>query len=360
MMPGGMKMNIKDMEKLKRVGVTVGAFTFGVMIARVLNVFYIHKLSTKKQSIFGSAFIAIACMSQIFELDDLIILSRFVHGVGYSITSAATFTAFMDRSSARGLAARVGIYSAITGISMVLLPPIGVLVERNFGFRMIEVASVATAVVAVAFSLTLPSPDNSTYLAKHHLYEINGPRFGRLGAAIAIGLCSVSLGAIESTLPFVASTRNINNLTFLYFLLCFALMLGRVFGGLLGDKIGHARLIWTGYSMSLTANLLPLLLQSKFSLLIAACGGGLSLGLIGPNLTAIFLLSYRKQLSDSFLILSQLMSGVFFPIGATLGGVSMMYSDNGPFSCSILALAISALLYVIFSFRRMPTEYKRS
>lgn len=139
------------------IGLLIAAYDAAEVVAKPLFGAIADRRGMKQTMLAGIALFVIASLAYLWVDPRLLLLIRFLQGVGAAALSAVSLalvgTYAVDR---RGRA--YGIYNGIKGAGYVVSPIIGGAIVLKADFAMIFVAAAAIGVLAFALSLFLPKP----------------------------------------------------------------------------------------------------------------------------------------------------------------------------------------------------------
>jgi len=137
------------------IGALIAVYDLAEIFAKPVFGFLAGRSSLKATMLGGLAFFSLASLSYLFVDPHLLILVRFLQGLGaaaLSITSAALVAEYYPTSRGRAF----GIYNSIKGAGYALSPVIGGALVARTRFSMIFVASAIAGALAFTFSVALP------------------------------------------------------------------------------------------------------------------------------------------------------------------------------------------------------------
>ena len=140
------------------IGVLIAAYDFAEIVAKPVFGALADRRGMKITMLAGIALFTAASLSYMVVDPRLLIIVRFLQGVGAAALSAVSLALvgiyYADR---RGRA--YGIYNAIKGAGYVISPLVGGAIVFKSNFAAIFVAAAAVGVAAFVISLPLPDPD---------------------------------------------------------------------------------------------------------------------------------------------------------------------------------------------------------
>jgi MFS family permease len=148
---------------LTAIGVLIAVYDFAEIVAKPVFGWIGDRRGIKATMLVGIAFFSLASLSYLFVTPRLLILVRFLQGLGaaaLSITSAALVAEYFAEDRGKAF----GIYNALKGAGYVLGPIIGGFIVWKSSFAAIFLASSAAGALAFFLSLFLPPTATKTPL----------------------------------------------------------------------------------------------------------------------------------------------------------------------------------------------------
>lgn len=149
--------------------VGVGAFTIGLLIAvydfaelfaKPTAGFIADRRGMKATLLAGIILFIIGSLLFLWLDPTLLLLVRFVQGLGAAALSTVSITLVAKYFAAGGKGTAFGIYNAIKGAGYVIAPALGGFLIHGYGFATIFIVSAAVGGVALLLSLLLPADRN--------------------------------------------------------------------------------------------------------------------------------------------------------------------------------------------------------
>lgn len=143
------------------IGVLIAAYDFAEILAKPVFGAVADRQGMKRTMLAGIAVFTVASLVYLVVPPQLLILVRFLQGVGAAALSAVSLAlvgAYFDTDRGRAY----GVYNAIKGAGYVVSPVVGGLIVVRSGFATIFVATALIGVAAFGLSLFLPRPPRET------------------------------------------------------------------------------------------------------------------------------------------------------------------------------------------------------
>src|SRR3990172_8743061 len=146
------------------IGLLIAAYDFAEIVAKPAFGALADRRGMKQTMLAGIALFTLASLVYPWVDPRLLLLVRFVQGVGAAALSAVSL-ALVGAYYAERRGRAYGIYNAIKGAGYVVSPVLGGAIVLQSDFAMIFVAAAAVGVVAFLLSLLLPKPQTAPYAA---------------------------------------------------------------------------------------------------------------------------------------------------------------------------------------------------
>ena len=138
------------------IGLLIGVYDFAELFAKPVAGFIADRRGMKLTLLAGLAIFILGTLLFLVISPTLLILVRFIQGLGAAALSTVSITLVAKYfTTRRGQA--FGIYNAIKGAGYVVAPALGGFLAHSYGFPMIFVVSAVVGIVALVLSLLLPA-----------------------------------------------------------------------------------------------------------------------------------------------------------------------------------------------------------
>jgi len=257
---------------LMAIGLLIAVYDFAEIFAKPVFGWIADRRGIKTTMLVGIAFFSLASLSYLFVTPRLLILVRFLQGLGaaaLSITSAALVAEYFveDRGKA------FGIYNSLKGAGYVLGPIIGGIIVWKSSFAAIFLASSAAGALAFLLSLLLPSTATKRRLEDDDdfSWKVFGAAFRernllRWWVVIVVNMFMV--GILFGFLPVYVNSLGYDQLKngFIVAASTTSYLLIQPVAGLLADRFGPTQVTFAGLGVSATAiTLVPFTTGGFFS-----------------------------------------------------------------------------------------------
>jgi MFS family permease len=148
------------------IGLLIAAYDAAEVVAKPLFGAIADRRGMKQTMLVGIAVFVLASLAYLWVDPRLLLLIRFLQGVGAAALSAVSLALVAAYTTVERRGRAYGIYNALKGAGYVISPIVGGAIVLKSNFSMIFVAAAAIGVVAFVLSLLLPKPKAET---KPHL-----------------------------------------------------------------------------------------------------------------------------------------------------------------------------------------------
>ena len=140
------------------IGLLIAAYDAAEVVAKPLFGAIADRRGMKQTMLAGIAVFVLASVAYLWVDPRLLLLIRFLQGVGAAALSAVSLALVAAYTTVERRGRAYGIYNALKGAGYVVSPIVGGAIVLKSNFSMIFVAAAAVGVVAFVLSLLLPKP----------------------------------------------------------------------------------------------------------------------------------------------------------------------------------------------------------
>ena len=275
------------------IGALVAVYDFAEIFAKPVFGWIADRRGLKATMLAGIAFFSLASLAFLFVPPQLLIVIRFLQGLGgaaLSITSTALVAAYFP--DGRGSA--FGVYNALKGLGYVLGPSIGGAIVWRYSFSAIFVASFLAGAFAFCFAIFLPGlsakskleDDDDDFSPRQIVAALREPRM--LGRYVVIVVNMFMAGILFGFLPVYVNSLGYDQLKngFIAAAATTSYLLIQPLAGYLADRFDAKRVVLTG--LILSASSLALIPFSTGGVLVCVVvAGGIGVGSVWTNTDTI-------------------------------------------------------------------------
>ncbi|MFB6467428.1 MFS transporter [Cytobacillus sp. Hz8] len=226
-------------------GLAAGIFIIGMLFGRLYSGKYIDLIGWKKMLYIGIIFsiITILLYFTVINLSILLIV-RFLHGIGFGIASTATGTIVSSVIPDERRGEGTGYYALSTTIASAIGPFFGIFINQHMGFKMNFVVCTVIIVLSFLSSLFLKVPKME--FNQEQLNNMKGFKLSNFFElkALPISIVSIFIGiAYSSILSYLNSYAQqihlVDVASFFFIVYSIATLVSRPFTGRLFDLKGE-------------------------------------------------------------------------------------------------------------------------
>jgi DHA1 family tetracycline resistance protein-like MFS transporter len=340
---------------LTAIGVLIAIYDFAEIVAKPVFGWIGDRNGIKATMLVGIAFFSLASVSYLFVTPRLLVLVRFLQGLGaaaLSITSAALVAEYFPQDRGKAF----GIYNALKGAGYVLGPVIGGFIVWKSNFAMIFLASAAAWALAFLLSLLLPSAATKTPLDDNDDFSLR--LFLRaafrerdlLRRYVVIVVNMFMVGILFGFLPVYVNALGYDQLKngFIVAASTASYLLIQPIAGLLADRFSPTQVTLAGLALSAIAIVLVPSATGALLLSVAILGGA-GVGTVWTNTdTVVSNLAKGGRLAATLGA-----AGSFKELGDMLGPLMIGWVSQfmrlkvGFVACGALGLGAIALLRLL-------------
>jgi MFS family permease len=340
------------------IGLVIAVYDFAELFAKPAAGFVADRSGMKRTLLVGLAVFIAGSMSFLVLPGSLLLLTRFLQGLGAAALSTVSIT-LVAKYFAGSRGRSFGIYNALKGAGYVIAPALGGLLVRAGGFRLVFVVSAGVGAVALLASFLLPrdrrngeardgelddDDDDLTFrqflgvfrdrllLPVYAVIVVNMFLVGILFGFLPVYLHGVGYTPLQSGAILSATTGSY--------------LLVQPFAGHLGDRGGLCLTIIAGLVLAAVSVTLLTFTTSTPLLVVLAAVAGLGVGAVWTNADVLVSkLAKQRQMgasigaAQSFKELGDMVGPLSIGALIQLAGVRV-----GFVSCGLAALVLLAVL----------------
>ena len=275
------------------IGALVAVYDFAEIFAKPVFGWIADRRGLKTTMLAGIAFFSLASLAFLFVPPQLLIVIRFLQGLGaaaLSITSTALVAVYFPD----GRGGAFGVYNALKGLGYVLGPSIGGAIVWRYSFSAIFVASFLAGAFAFCLSIFLPGlfakskleEDDDDFSPRQIVAALREPRM--LGWYVVIVVNMFMVGILFGFLPVYVSSLGYDQLKngFIAAAATTSYLLIQPLAGYLADRFDAKRVVLTGLILS-ASSLALIPFSTGGVLLCVVVAGGIGVGSVWTNTDTI-------------------------------------------------------------------------
>jgi MFS family permease len=333
------------------VGFVVGAFAFTGLAARPLAGHLADLRGRRLAVILGSLLAAVAGALYFVPGLPALVLSRFCLGAGEGTVFTAGATWVVDLAPPERRGRIVGLYGLAVWTGLSLGPPIGDLLLEVGDYELVWAFATAAPLFGAAIASRLPDPFVPGFRGEpRSLIARESLRSG-----IALGLGVIGYAAIAAFVILHLEERGIGHGTLAFTVFAVTVVVTRLLGGDLPDRIGPVRCAAAAAVVEALGLVIVALSPSLAIALIGACAMGAAFSTLYPSL----LLTVVDRVPESRRGSAVGTFTAFFDVGVGLGGplTGAAVALGGAYSAAFwLAAACAGASAVVIATRIRTTS----
>lgn len=332
-------------------GMVTGIFTIAALITRPFIGKALDTMDRRKILFLGYALCILAMAGNYRELAvSLILLLRFIHGIGWGIATTTVNTILSDILPAARRGEGMGYFGLSNNLAMAIGPLAGIWIMDRMGFGVLSL--IASAIGGLALGLSRPIRYPQPIRVKktgnpsvwHGMFEPKA-----LFPAFLMSLLCFTYGGIIGFITLFGKEAGVSNIGWFFLSNALMIMLVRPFAGILFDRRGPAWVLLPGACFAGAGLFLLSYASTAYLLILSAMFYGIGFGAIQPSLQAWTINRvepHRRGVAN----------GTYFTafdtgigVGAmVLGGVAKIGGYETMYRISALAMLLFLTVYVFY------------
>ncbi|MCS7463949.1 MFS transporter [Paenibacillus doosanensis] len=346
----------------QQIGLVTTVFIIAAVIFRPLTGKWLDEVNRKKLILVSLAIFAVCTVLHLFVSSFyLLLVLRFVHGIGFGIAATATSAVVIHIIPNHRKGEGIGYFSLFMSLAMVIGPFLGLMITSHFTFNVLFGVCFILSALALLCALITRIPEKEGGLTApassasswdwRKLIEPKAIPISLAGSVLAF-----SYGAISTFISVYAKSLGLEQVAS-YFFMVFAavILLSRPFTGRLFDRMGEHVLVYPGIVLFVIGMIW--LSQAHTAGVFLLTGGiiGLGYGALLPSFQAIAVKSspsHRSGLATGTYF-------VFFDSGYGLGSyllglIAAKTSYHTMYLIGGIVVAFTVILYYGLHHKKKP------
>ncbi|MGV3465373.1 MAG: MFS transporter [Heyndrickxia sp.] len=274
-------------------GLAAGIFIIGMLFGRLYSGKYIEIMGRKKMLFAGIIFSIITILLYFTVTNmSILLIVRFLHGIGFGIASTATGTIVANVIPDERRGEGTGYYALSTTIASAVGPFLGIMVNQHIGFRMNFV--VCTVLIVISFLIALFLKVPKVDFNKEQLNSMKGFKLSNFfePKALPISIISIFIGITYSSILSFLNTYAqqidlVDIASFFFIVYAIATLVSRPSTGRLFDSKGENVVVYPSMILFAIGLLMVSHVHHGSILLLSAVFIGLGYGSFIPSAQAI-------------------------------------------------------------------------
>lgn len=301
-----------------QVGLVVGAFSVGVLLARPFVGRAVDTRGRRPLLLLGSLLAAAMAPLHLLTAIGLLVVVRILHGAGLSAFTSASTALAADYAPRERRTEMLGWLSVSSILAFAIGPVIGLEIANRLGWPALFAAVAVAALASAGCGAFLPPPPSDRLSGPRVDYRAAIVRRQVLAPTVTNLLVTAAHGAAFTFVPILFQERLAFNFGLFFLVYAGASLLVRLLAGRLSRRVGDGPMVWGGlavYALGLAC--LPFV-HGAASMAMAAILLGLGFGTYQP---AIYGLIANASTDRSRGMVFSVFLGAF-DAGMSLGGLA--------------------------------------
>jgi len=267
-------------------GLVLGSFTFAAVLVRPVTGWALDAYGRRALLLFGTALCLAAVLAHELAAGVVLLLVfRFLHGVGFGMSTTAAGTLASDLVPRSRLGEGMGFFTLAMTLPLAVAPAVGLSLVGGGDFTVLFIlAGVLTALSLVLASL-LPVPRrerSGVTISLASLVERTS-----LFPSAMMFLLTVTYGPLIAFIAIYGLERGISNVGSFFAVYAIVLGIARPLSGRLADRFGYEPSAAAGMALAAVGMVTLAAAHGLGGLLLAALFYGLGFGTVQPSLQAL-------------------------------------------------------------------------
>ncbi|HEX7059406.1 MAG TPA: MFS transporter [Solirubrobacterales bacterium] len=268
------------------VGVVIGSYAATGLLLRPLAGRFADHRGRKPTVVAGSILVALAGFMYLLPLGVAgLIASRLVLGAGEGTVFTAGSAWIVDIAPPDRRGRVIGLYGLAVWAGLSVGPLIGELILHTGDYTMVWLFAGAAPLIGALIAFRLPDPFRPTAVAEHEHHPLIAREAVRPG--IALALASVGYATVAAFVVLHLDARDVGHGATVFGAFATMVVLTRLIGGDLPDRIGPARVAFAAALVEVVGLATIALAHSLPVALAGALAMGAAFSLLYPSLSLI-------------------------------------------------------------------------
>jgi len=327
------------------IGLVIGIFTISALLTRPFAGKGLDTVGRKKILVIGMIIFVLSVAGYYwFATVFLILVVRFIHGIGWGMATTTLGTMISDIIPAARRGEGMGYYGLSSTLAMALAPMVGIWVMNEFGFGILFLTATIFGLLSIILFLCVPYQEpqmKQEKVAQFSLWEgLVEPK--ALFPSLLVLLLGVTYGGIVSFITLFGADVGIRNVGWFFLFNALMVMIVRPVAGKLFDRKGHKWVLYPGAFFSIIGLILLSYTTTVSTLIAASVFYGIGFGAIQPSLQAWTINRVSPQRRGTA-------NGTFFSgFDLGIGAGAMLLGIIARYTSYAMMYRISVVLMVIY------------
>jgi len=327
------------------IGLVIGIFTISALLTRPFAGKGLDTVGRKKILVIGMIIFVLSVAGYYwFATVFLILVVRFIHGIGWGMATTTLGTMISDIIPAARRGEGMGYYGLSSTLAMALAPMVGIWVMNEFGFGILFLTATIFGLLSIILFLCVPYQEpqmKQEKVAQFSLWKgLVEPK--ALFPSLLVLLLGVTYGGIVSFITLFGADVGIRNVGWFFLFNALMVMIVRPVAGKLFDRKGHKWVLYPGAFFSIIGLILLSYTTTVSTLIAASVFYGIGFGAIQPSLQAWTINRVSPQRRGTA-------NGTFFSgFDLGIGAGAMLLGIIARYTSYAMMYRISVVLMVIY------------
>lgn len=287
----------------------------------------------------------------------LLLLLRFVQGIGLSAYSTALGTILSDVVPMSRLSEGVGYFGIAGTISMAIGPALGLYLYTQFGFPITYIVTFLISLCSIIFGgyINYELKKEKILEEKVKYQQVFGVNQSKLEKKSFIEKTSVrpcivmffiviSISSVFSFMPIFGAARNIDNIGLFFTVYAITVILSRIITGRIADRYGFYKTFLPSVILTIMMFITLAFANSLPTVLLAAVFYGIGYGTLQPIMNAIVIKLAPLDRRGSANATYYATMDISFGLGSVIWGAA---SQSFGFTTVFIACAVSVVISIV-------------
>ncbi len=270
----------------KILGWITGLATIAAVLIRPFAGIALDNLNKKIVIIIGFIILLVTTyFLGLFEIIWLIMIIRFINGIGWGIGNTAVMTVATETIPMESFGEGIGLFNLSNGLGMALGPLMGISILNALGFSKVALLGGILVLAALVFSLFIKykpvDKPVKIHVRKGKLLSIEKES---LGPSVIIGLITITYGAIIGFITVYGMEQGVENIGLFFTVYALFLMVIRPLAGKMMDKKGFDIFVYSGITISILSMIILSQSHNIIIFVVSAALYGTGFGLLESSL----------------------------------------------------------------------------
>ena len=285
------------------VGLVTTLFSVAAVLIRPFIGFILESQPRKQLILTGSISLLLVTMLYPFlHIVALFLLLRFMHGLGWGLSTTANGTAAVDLIPSSRIGEGMGYFTLSVTLGMIIAPSLGIYVFQHYNFNMLIFISSTLGIIALALYtfIKIPAPENGKKMS-FKSFSFLGSLIDRKSwyPALVTFLTAFGYGSIVTFIVIFTQEKSLEHVFLFYLFNALTATLVRPITGKWFDRKGPWSLIFMCALLAFAGMWALILAEGNLYLILSGILFGMGYGSMIPALQAWVLSKTTREKSGT-------------------------------------------------------------